>query len=195
MKETNTLYESLINRGKILSKKQIMNVFFEYDKNIKKNKAENLLKYFSRHNYLKRIFSGFYYINSHDERKSEFSKLGDKEVIFEVLNKLGIKWYLGLGSSLYSRGKTWQTPNQISIINNKFSGIKKIFGIKVKFFRIKENLIFGIKKARINYTDYFYSDPAKTYIDMVYFRETPALIKVKNTQKYLKRYPKWVGKR
>lgn len=195
MKEKNVLYEALMNRGKILSKKQIIEIMSEYYKNIKKSKAENLLKYLSRHNYLRRIFSGFYYINSYDERNREFSELEDKEVIFIVLNKLGIKWYLGLSSSLYHHGKTWQTPNQISIINNRFSGIKKIFGIKVKFFKIKENFIFGLKKAQTNHTTYFYSDPAKTYIDMVYFRQTSNLIKIKNTQEYLKKYPKWIGKK
>ncbi len=195
MKEKNILYEALMNRGKILSKKQIIDVINEYDKKIKRSKAENLLKYLSRHNYLRRIFSGFYYINSYDEKNREFSELEDKEVVFIVLNKLGIKWYLGLGYSLYHQGKTWQTPNQISIINNKFSGIKEIFGIKVKFFKIKENLIFGLKKAQTKHTTYLYSDPAKTYLDMVYFKQTKSLIKIKNTQEYLKKYPKWIGKK
>ncbi len=195
MDKKNVLYEALMNRGKILSKKQIMSIMHEYDKELKKIKEENLLKYLSRHNYIRRIFSEFYYINSYDERNRNFSELEDKEVVFIVLNKLGINWYLGLGSSLYFQGKTWQTPNQISIINNKFSGIKKIFGIKVKFFKIKENLIFGLKKAQTKHTTYFYSDPAKTYIDLVYFRATPNLIKIKNTQEYLKKYPKWIGKK
>jgi len=43
--------------------------------------------------------------------------------------------------------------------------------------------------------NFFYSDPAKTHIDQVYFKQVNSLIRIKNTRKYLKRYPKWVGKK
>jgi len=192
----NNLYEALINRGKILSKIEINKIIIEYENKFKDKKRVDLLKYLSRQRYIRKIFSGFYYINTFDERSRKFSELEDKEVLFLVLKKLKIKWYVGLGYSLYLQGKKWQTPNQISIINTKFSGIKRIFGLKVKFFKTKENFIFGLKTAKTNHNiEYSYSDPAKTYIDRVYFRETDNLIKVKNTQEYLKRYPKWVGKK
>lgn len=192
----NNLYEALINRGKILSKIEINKIIIEYENKFKDKKRVDLLKYLSRQRYIRKIFSGFYYINTFDERSRKFSKLEDKEVLFLVLKKLKIKWYVGLGYALYLQGKKWQTPNQISIINTKFSGIKRIFGLKIKFFKTKENFIFGLKTAKTNHNiEYSYSDPAKTYIDRVYFRETDNLIKVKNTQEYLKRYPKWVGKK
>ena len=192
----NNLYEALINRGKILSKTEINKIIKEYETKFKDKKRVDLLKYLSRQRYIRKIFSGFYYINTFDERNRKFSELEDKEVLFLVLKKLKIKWYVGLGYALYLQGKKWQTPNQISIINIKFSGIKRIFGLKVKFFKTKENFIFGLKTAKTNHNiEYSYSDPAKTYIDRVYFRETDNLIKVKNTQEYLKRYPKWVGKK
>jgi hypothetical protein len=155
-----------------------------------------LLKYLARHKYIRRIFAGFYYICSFDERARNFYEFEDKEVLFMVLNKLKIKWYAGLGYSLYLQGKKWQTPNQISLVNTKFSGIKKIFGLKVKFFKTKESLFFGLKKMKTDKgIEYFYSDPAKTYIDRVYFREVNVLTSIKNTKKYLGRYPKWVGKK
>jgi len=192
----NNLYEALINRGKILSKIEINKIIIEYENKFKDKKRVDLLKYLSRQRYIRKIFSGFYYINTFDERSRKFSELEDKEVLFLVLKKLKIKWYVGLGYALYLQGKKWQTPNQISIINTKFSGIKRIFGLKIKFFKTKENFIFGLKTAKTNHNiEYSYSDPAKTYIDRVYFRETDNLIKVKNTQEYLKRYPKWVGKK
>ena len=192
----NNLYEALINRGKILSKAEINKIIKEYEKMFKDKKRVDLIKYLSRERYIKRIFSGFYYINSLDERDRKFTQLEDKEIVFLVLNKLELKWYVGLGYALYLQGKTWQTPNQISIINTRFSGIKRIFGLKVKFFKTKEKLIFGLKTAKTNHNvEYFYSDPAKTHIDQVYFKETGNLIRIKNTQEYLKRYPKWVGKK
>ena len=192
----NTIFEPLLNRGKILSKAEITAVIREYEKKFKDKKGKDFLKYLSRQNYVKRIFAGLYYVNSFDEKNRGFSEFEDKEIVFMALNKLKVKWYLGLSSALYLQGKTWQIPNQISIVNTKFSGIKKIFGLKVKFFKTKESFIFGLKKMQThNNIDYFYSDPAKTHIDRVYFKETDNLIRVKNTQEYLKRYPKWVGKK
>lgn len=196
MNTNNTLYEALINRGKILSKAEITRVIKEYEKKFNDKKRVDLLKYLSRQRYIRRIFSGLYYVNSFDERNRKFSELEDKEIVFMALNRLGIKWYVGLGYALYLQGKKWQTPNQVSIVNTKFSGIKRIFGLKVKFFKTKENLIFGLKTAKTNHDiEYSYSDPAKTHIDRVYFKETDNLIRVKNTQEYLKRYPKWIGKK
>ncbi len=196
MKVKNTLYESLINRGKILSKAEIIMIINEYNKNFKTNMGEKFLNYLSKQRYIKRIFSHIYYIRSFDERNRNFLEFEDKEILFMTLNKLKIKWYVGLGSSLYTQGKTWQTPNQISIVNTRFSGVKKILGLKVAFFKTKEGLIFGLKKMQTNHKiEYFYSDPAKTHIDMVYFKKTKNMIRVKNTQKYLNKFPKWVGKK
>lgn len=191
-----TIYEALINRGKILSKDEIVGLAKEYKEKFGIKPSKYLLKYLSRHKYIRRVFKGFYYINSFDERIRGFCEFEDKEVLFMVLNKMKLKWYVGLGYSTYLQGKTWQTPNQMSIVNNKFSGIKRIFGLKVKLFKTKEALFFGLKKMKTKKgIDYFYSDPAKTYIDKVYFKESNSLIRIKNTQEYLKRYPKWVGKK
>jgi len=192
----NTLYESLLNTGKILSKSEIIKIIEGYEKKLSQKNKENMIKYLSRQNYIQRIFSELYYINSFDERNRKFSEFEDKEMLFMALNKLSIKWYVGLVSSLYQHGKIWQTPNQMSIINTKFSGTKLVNGLKVKFYKTKEKFIFGLKKAKTKHNiDYFYSDPAKTYIDRVYFKETDNLVKVKNTQEYLKIYPKWIGNR
>lgn len=190
----NTLYESLLNKDKLLAKKEIMAIIEKYNPKISKIDKENLVKYLSRQKYIRRVLSELYYVNSFDERNRKFSEFEDREVLFMALNKLEIQWYVGLGSSLYQHGKVWQTPNQLSIINTRFSGKKVVNGLKVKFYKTKEHLIFGLKdgKTKHNIT-YSYSDSAKTHIDRVYFRETTTLIRIKNTQEYLRRYPKWVG--
>src|SRR3989344_4383966 len=189
----NSLYEALINRGKINSKIEIVSLMKEYEEKFNIKIKKDFLKYSTRHKYIRRIFAGFYYVNSFDERIRNFCEFEDKEVLFMALNKMKIRWYVGLGYSTYLQGKKWQTPNQMSIVNTKFSGIKNIFGLKVRFYKTKESLFFGLKKMKTKYgIDFLYSDPAKTYIDRVYFRETNELIRVKNTQQYLKGYPKWV---
>jgi len=192
----NTLLEALLNRGKIQSKVEIVRLMKEYEEKFGFRNREDMLKYLSRQKYIRRILAGFYYINSFDERQRGFSEFEDREVLFMALNKMKLKWYVGLGYSIYLQGKKWQTPNQMSIVNTKFSGVRNIFGLKVRFYKTKESLFFGLKemktKKRITF---LYSDPAKTNIDRVYFGETNNLIGVKNTQEYLKRYPKWVGKK
>ncbi len=192
----NTLVEALLNRNKIQTREEILGLVEEYKEKFKIKLNKNIIKYLSRHNYIRRIFKGHYYINSFDERTRGFSILKDYEVIFTVLNKMDLKWYAGMGYSLYLQGKTWQTPNQISIVNTRFSGTKRIFGLKTRFFKLNKNLFFGLKdKKTSSGISFLLSDSAKTYIDMVYFKQTKKLTKVKNTQKYLKRYPKWVGAR
>lgn len=192
----NTLLEALLNRGKIQSKAEIVRLMKDYEEKFGIKSRKDMLKYLSRQNYIRRILAGFYYINSFDERQRGFCEFEDREVLFMALNKMKLKWYVGLGYSIYLQGKKWQTPNQISIVNTKFSGVKSIFGLKVRFYKTKESLFFGLKEMKTKKgIPFLYSDPAKTNIDRVYFGETNDLIRVKNTQEYLKRYPKWVGKK
>lgn len=196
MKIKNTLHEALLNRGKIFKKDEILSLLKEYQKIESNVSHKNSLEYLSRNKYIKKIFLGYYYINSFDERNRGFRNYSDRELLFYVLNKENIKWYLGLSTALYEQGKTWQIPNVINIINTRLSGKRTIIGVNVKFIKTKENLIFGIKEQKTkNKISYFYSDPAKTYIDQVYFKEAKQLIRLKNTITYLRRYPKWVGKK
>ena len=190
------IYEALVNRKeKICTKSEIDSIINEYNKQLGKVNPQNALKYLARHGYLRRAFMKFYYINSPDEKEGRFCRYEDKELLFAVLNKLNIKWYIGLNSALYLLGKAWQTPNTLIIINNKISGKKRILGLNVKFAKIKDNLIFGLKTGKTkNNISYSYSGLAKTYIDIAYFRQSNKIITAKETKSYLKRYPKWLSR-
>lgn len=110
-----------------------------------------------------------------------------------VLNKLNLHWYVGLNSALYLRGKIWQVPNMVTIINHRFSGRRRVLGLKVRFVKIKENLIFSLKEGKTrNKISYSYSTLAKTYLDLLYFRESRKLVILKETKKYLQKYPPWL---
>jgi len=192
------IYEALLNRvEKVCYKQEIVLLIKEYNRKFSAEiDIKEAIKYLSRHNYIKRIFNSFYYINSIDERKREYCRYEDRELLFSVLNKLSIKWYLGLSSALYESRNSWQVPVKMNIINNKFSGKRNILGVSVRFYKIKENLIFAVKKAKTkNNIRYFYSIPPKTYIDMVYLRTSKKLVNNKETKKYLKYFPKWVEKK
>lgn len=190
------IYEALLNRKeKICRKSDIIEIVDEYNKTLGKVNAKNTLKYLSRHGYIRRIFLHFYYINSMDERERGFCAYEDRELLFAVLNRLDIRWYLGMSSALYVSGKAWQIPNILTIINNRISGKRKILGMNVRFFKIKETLIFGLKRGRTkNNIGFFYSDQAKTHIDLVYFRESSKITAMEHTLEYLRRYPKWLKK-
>lgn len=191
-----TIYEALLNRKeKICHKSDIAEVLKEYNKSIGKINSDNAIKYLSRHKYIKRIILNYYYVNSLDEKERNFCKYESRELLFIILNKLKIKWYFGLNYALYLLGKTWQTPNTITIINNKISGRKIILRLRVRFIKIKESLIFGLKKGKTkNNIPYAYSNLAKTYLDLAYLRETDKLISEKETRNYLKKYPKWLSR-
>lgn len=110
-----------------------------------------------------------------------------------VLNKLKLKWYVGLSSALYLQGKIWQVPNTVTIINHRFSGRRMVLGLKVRFVKIKENLIFGLKKEKTRHKiPYPYSNLAKTYLDLSYFRESKKFVILQDTRKYLQKYPSWL---
>ena len=130
-----------------------------------------------------------------DERKRKFCLYEDRELLFIALNKLGIRWYVGLNSALHILGKAWQTPATLNIVNTRLSGKKRVWGMNVRFARIKEQLIFGLKQGRTkNGIPYAYSDMAKTCIDLAYFREADKITMAKQAHSYLRRYPKWLSK-
>ena len=196
MGKLKSIYSALLNRGeRIMKKKEIVKLIEDYNNKIEKVSITNALWYLSRQNYIKRIFLDYYYINSIEERELKFCKYMDKELLFLVLSKLDVKWYLGLTSARYSRGEIWQTPNMLTVINNKFSGEKVIAGLKVRFIKIKKNLIFGLIKEK---TDkgirYYCSDKEKTDLDNIYLYRKGKISPDKKTKYYLQKYPKWLQK-
>jgi len=196
MGKLRTVYLALLNKKeKIVKSAEIIEVIKDYDMKLNKISIKNALWYLSRYNYIKRIFLDYYYINSIEEREREYCNYEDKELLFMILNKSKIRWYLGLSSALYTLGRTWQTPNKLNIINNKISGNKKILNMNVHFIKIKDSLIFGLKKGKTkNGIVFHYSNIAKTDLDMVYFRITEKISKDGETKKYLKKYPTWLQK-
>ena len=196
MGKLKSIYFALLNRGeKIMKRKEIVKLVEDYNNKIEKVSIINALRYLSRENYIKRIFLDYYYINSIEERERKFCRYMDKELLFLVLNKINLKWYLGLTSARYSGGEIWQTPNMVIIINNKFSGNRAIMGFKTRFIKLKENLIFALIKGKTDKNvEYYYSDKEKTELDEVYLSRKGKLAKDKKTRNYLKRYPKWLQK-
>ena len=161
-----------LNHEKILSKEEIIKTIKEYSK-VYKTRVNliSLWTYLRKDNYIKRILGDYYYVYSLEERYNHYCKFSEEELVFLVLEKMKIKWYLGLENALKENKITWQALNIITIVNNHFSGIKKLGNSKFKFIKTKDNKFkFGlIKKKTNNLVTYFYSDSEKTYLDFLYF--------------------------
>ena len=196
MGKLKSIYSALLNRGeKIMKKKEIVKLIEGYDNKIGKVSITNALWYLSRQNYIKKIFLDYYYINSIEERELKFCKYMDKELLFLVLDKLEVKWYLGLTSAMYHGGEIWQTPNMLIVINNRFSGMRIIAGLRVKFIKIKKNLIFGLVKEKTDKKiKYYYSDKEKTDLDNIYLSRIGKIATNRKTMIYIQKYPKWLQK-
>ncbi len=161
-----------LDSEKILTKEDIIKTIKGYSK-VYKTKVNliSLWTYLRKDDYIKRILGDYYYIYSLEERYNHFCKFSEEELIFLVLEKMNIKWYLGLESALKENKITWQALNIMMIINNHFSGIKKLGNSKFKFIKTKDNKFkFGLIKNKTNNSVvYFYSDLEKTYLDFLYF--------------------------
>ena len=161
-----------LKKEKVLSKKEIVEVIKEHQKIYKKKlNFVSLWTYLRKDSYIKRIIGDYYYLFSLDERYNSYCQFSEEELIFLVLEKMKIRWYLGLENALKENKINWQVFNITTIINEKFSGLKKLGNSQFRFIKTKkEKFNFGlIKKRTGNNVRYFYSDMEKTYLDFLYF--------------------------
>jgi hypothetical protein len=168
----------------------------------------SLWTYLRKSNYIKRILGDYYYIYSLKERSNHYCRYSEEELIFFVLGKMKIKWYLGLERALQEHKISWQVLNSIAIINTYFSGIKRFGSSRFKFIRTHEKRCkFGlIKRKTNNQVTYFYSDLEKTYLDFLYFysyqgrdietiqRQLDFKIKADVVKRYAQHYSKKIQK-
>ena len=193
----------------IISKEDIFHTLEEYQRIYKKK--INILSIWTsirKSKYIRRILNDYYYIYSLEERHHQYCKYSEEELIFLVLEKMNMLWYLGLERSLREHNVSWQTLNSIPIINTRFSGIKKLGSSRFKFIKTKEKRCrFGLlhKKTR-NGVKYFYADLEKTYLDFLYFhsyqgkninaiqKQLDFKIKMRIVKKYSKHYSEKVQK-
>lgn len=194
-----------LKKEKILSKAEIIKTIKEYQQIY--NKKVNLISlwtYLRKNHYIKRILGDYYYIYSLEERYNNYCQFSEEELIFLVLEKMKIKWYLGLETALKENKISWQVFNVIIIINGRFSGFKKLGNSKFKFIKTKEKRFnFGlIENKTNNNVRYLYSDLEKTYLDFLYFYsyegKDPEIVKKnldfevkkKKLEEYAKNYSK-----
>lgn len=177
---------------KVASKKQLMNAFRDV---LQGDFSTSLITNLRRNKEILYIFKGYYYVKDPREQQGSFIQLLSEEMVYAILNKSNIRWYLGLESALERNKLIWQAVVNPVILNSEFSGNKEILGVKFRFHKMKRNMFdFGyVKKTTINRITFYYSDPEKTYLDYIYLhRKIPSeLSEVKRNQKtksYLSNY-------
>jgi hypothetical protein len=149
--------------------------------------SETLVTNLRRNKEILYIFKGYYYVKDPREQQGSFTQYSPEEMIYAVLNKMNILWYLGLDSALERNKIIWQAVVNPVILNSEFSGNKEILGVKFRFHKMKRNMIdFGyIKRTTKNRITFYYSDPEKTYLDYIYHhKKIPSeLSEVKHSKK------------
>jgi len=181
-------------KDKLVSKSQLEKVFRDV---LQDKYSENIIVNLRKSKDIFYIFKGYYYLLDSKEKEGSYTKYSINEMVYTILNKLNIKWYLGLYSALERNNIVWQGVVNPIIVNSEFSGEKKILGIKYKFYKMKSDKfdLGFIKKITKNRITFYFSDSEKTYIDFIYFKKNPPL-ELSNTAKneklrlYLKHYSK-----
>ena len=198
----------LVKKDGIITSEEIKKICKEKTINLKYNAA---ISYLLSNNYLVRILRGIFYIKTIGEKKKGIVKINFIEGITKALKIRGVKkWYFGLETALKLNNLTHETFFVDTILNNKIKNNRpvNILGHKTKITKIKGiDFSFGIKKAltRDRKEYYYYSDPERTILDIVYIskynKKTNREIKNKisgykynkeKLSKYLKHYPKTI---
>jgi len=169
--------------------------------------VDSTINFMISYGYLVRILRGLYYVKTVEE--FELKKSPDIYKILSLgLNKLKVKWYFGLYTSLRLNGLTHEFFDTIFILNDRIYRPKeiKVGGEKVKFIKLSSKLVdFGI----VNESGKRFSDVEKTLLDLAYisrYRSVPEgritsmieeyrkRVKADKVMEYLKFYPKSVEK-
>ena len=166
----------------------------------------NAINYLLTNKYIYRIFRGFFYVPSIEERKLNSTT----PIVFEAISKAmeykKIKnWYFGLETAIKNSNITHESFSIDYVISDTIFRPKPIIilGRKIKFIKLKKDLCnFGIKKEK-----YPFSDLEKTILDIAYLKkyssENNASIKEYLTEwteksdkkklcEYSKKYPKTI---
>jgi hypothetical protein len=191
LKYLNIKLENL--KDKIINKKLLERLV--YDVGYCKEDFERILRNLRQNNKIKYIFKNYYYVMSIHEIKTKVLKYNEKEIVFSILNKLKINWYLGFNNALLENRIIHQQQQNITIVNDKISQKIKISGINFIFVKTKKDFIFGFKKLKTkNRLTMYFSDVEKTYIDFIYFKkknliELEKICDKTKLKRYLKKYP------
>lgn len=181
-------------KDKIVSIKQLEKAFRDV---LQDKYDQSIIHNLRRTHDIMYVFKGYYYIISPEEKIGSYYQYSVNEMVYAVLNKCNINWYLGLESALEKNKLIWQSIARPVILNDTISGEKTIVNVPYEFHKMKKRFLgFGFdKKKTKNRITYYYSNPEKTFVDYHYFHkkipsELTSFKKQKKTRSYLNNYSK-----
>lgn len=165
---------------KIVSKNQLIEVIYL----VTQDKSLKYLKQLRENNKIKSIFQKYYYILDETERKSGILNYSTNELVFGILNKLKIKWYISFEKGLELNKVLWQSHKKFNIVNNKLSGTFNILGVEYEFKKTKSEYIHNfIKVETKNRITQKIGINEKIFIDYLYFKKEMPLELISNIDK------------
>ena len=101
----------------------------------------------------------------HRVQRGKFTTHADP---FAVSTQLVTPSYISFLSSLYLHGKFEQAINTIFVVTPSKKPPMKVFGMDVKFVKLKPSFIFGFKKVRKGESYISLAELEKTIVDILY---------------------------
>lgn len=152
----------------IISKESLINLICD----VIPDNPDKTLKHLRRMNKVKSIFLKYYYILSEEERKQGSLNYYSFEIVYGILNKLNIKWYLSFEKALEYNNVVWQSYKKFVIINNKISRTYNILGSDFEFRKTKLVYINNFKQNKTkNRITQNVGTNEKIFVDYVYFNK------------------------
>lgn len=193
MKNIDILYLKLDSLNeRIVSKKLLLNLISD----MIQDKPEKYLKKLRENGKIKYIFQKYYYILSETERKTNILDYISLELVFGVLNKLNIKWYISFEKGLELNNILWQAHKKITIINNKISKKCKILESQFEFKKTKAIYINNYNQYKTkNRITQNIGINEKIYLDYIYFKKKLPIELIEKIDKIkiieiMEKYPK-----
>jgi predicted transcriptional regulator of viral defense system len=188
--------------GKAVNREELEKVCGRFSAN-----ASSTVNFMISYGYLVRILRGLYYVKTLEEFGLKKS-LNVYNILSLGMEKLGIKWYFGLYTSLKLSGLTHEYFDTLFILNEAIFRPKviKVMGEKVKFIKLRSKL-FGF--GTLTEDNIKFSDIEKTILDFIYVSKYRSVleeriisviedyskdVKADKINDYLKFYPRSVGK-
>ncbi|MCK5030300.1 MAG: hypothetical protein KAR64_02425, partial [Thermoplasmatales archaeon] len=79
-------------KDKLVSKKQLERAFRDV---LQDKYSETLIVNLRKNRDILYIFKGYYYVLDSKEKEGSYTDYSTNEMVYAILNKLNIKWYLG----------------------------------------------------------------------------------------------------
>jgi predicted transcriptional regulator of viral defense system len=188
--------------GKAVNREELEKVCGRFSANV-----SSTVNFMISYGYLVRILRGLYYVKTLEEFGLKKS-LNVYNILSLGMEKLGIKWYFGLYTSLKLSGLTHEYFDTLFILNEAIFRPKviKVMGEKVKFIKLRSKL-FGF--GTLTEDNIKFSDIEKTILDFIYVSKYRSVleeriisviedyskdVKADKINDYLKFYPRSVGK-